>query len=226
MHMSIEPSILYLGTPVVLVSSTNPDGSTNVAPISSCWFLGWTAMLGFDASSQTPHNLERTGECVLNVPSEAQVGQVDALALLTASNPVPPHKRALGYHHAHDKLAAAGLSSQPSELVHPPRVAECPIQLEATVENIQPIATRDPRIRIAVRAIEVRIRKVHVDDALLVSTERNRIDPLRWRPLMMSFRQFFGLGECLHSSRLAQAPESRYAPAPARVERPSAHPAG
>ena len=43
---TIEPKILYFGTPVALISSQNEDGSTNLAPISSFWALGWTAMLG------------------------------------------------------------------------------------------------------------------------------------------------------------------------------------
>jgi flavin reductase (DIM6/NTAB) family NADH-FMN oxidoreductase RutF len=43
---SIEPKILYFGTPVALISSLNEDGSTNLAPMSSFWALGWTLMLG------------------------------------------------------------------------------------------------------------------------------------------------------------------------------------
>jgi flavin reductase (DIM6/NTAB) family NADH-FMN oxidoreductase RutF len=35
---TIEPKILYFGTPVALISSLNEDGSTNLAPIS--FFLG------------------------------------------------------------------------------------------------------------------------------------------------------------------------------------------
>jgi hypothetical protein len=58
MHRTIEPAVLYVGTPVVLVSSLNPDGSANLAPISSLWFLGWNrrranhaiAMLGDPAT--------------------------------------------------------------------------------------------------------------------------------------------------------------------------------
>jgi flavin reductase (DIM6/NTAB) family NADH-FMN oxidoreductase RutF len=42
---TIEPKILYLGTPVARLSSLNEDGSTNLAPISSFWALGWTMML-------------------------------------------------------------------------------------------------------------------------------------------------------------------------------------
>ena len=47
MHTTCAPPILYFGTPVVVVSSLNEDGTTNLAPISSAWWLGWTCVLGF-----------------------------------------------------------------------------------------------------------------------------------------------------------------------------------
>jgi flavin reductase (DIM6/NTAB) family NADH-FMN oxidoreductase RutF len=31
-HLTIEPSILYVGTPVALLSTDNHDGTINVAP--------------------------------------------------------------------------------------------------------------------------------------------------------------------------------------------------
>jgi flavin reductase (DIM6/NTAB) family NADH-FMN oxidoreductase RutF len=37
---TIEPKILYFGTPVALISSLNEDGATNLAPMSSFWALG------------------------------------------------------------------------------------------------------------------------------------------------------------------------------------------
>src|SRR5882757_8671779 len=92
-HKTIEPTILYFGTPVVLVSSLNPDGSANLAPMSSAWWLGWRCMLGFGARSATPQNILRTGECVLNLPSAAMAPFVDRLALTTASDPVPIRSR-------------------------------------------------------------------------------------------------------------------------------------
>lgn len=214
MHRSIEPAILYIGTPVVLVSSLNPDGSTNLAPMSSCWFLGWTAVLGFDASSQTPANIQRTGECVLNLPASELVEHVDRLALATGTARVPLHKRVLGYRHVRDKFACAGLTPLAAELVRPARVRECPIQLEATLEHARPIARRDPRLAVAALEIELRVRRVHVEESLLVDGDSKRIDPERWRPLFMSFRQFYARGPRAHGSRLAEAgPESRYAPA-------------
>ena len=59
-HLSVEPAILYLGTPVVLVSSLNENGSPNLAPMSSAFWLGWRCMLGFEAVSKTPNNIIRT----------------------------------------------------------------------------------------------------------------------------------------------------------------------
>jgi hypothetical protein len=56
-NIAIEPSILYWGTPVVLNSTENPNGTFNLAPISSVFWLGWRCMLGFEASSQTAQNL-------------------------------------------------------------------------------------------------------------------------------------------------------------------------
>src|ERR1700691_6550674 len=96
MHKTIEPTILYFGTPVALISTLTPDGSPNLAPMSSSWWLGWSCMLGLGQMGQTSDNLIRTRECVINLPSESLVTQVDRLALTTGKDPVPPRKTASG----------------------------------------------------------------------------------------------------------------------------------
>ena len=40
MHQVSEPAILYFGTPVVLISTQNENGSYNLAPMSSAFWLG------------------------------------------------------------------------------------------------------------------------------------------------------------------------------------------
>jgi flavin reductase (DIM6/NTAB) family NADH-FMN oxidoreductase RutF len=212
-HRTIDPAILYFGTPVVLVSSTNGDGSPNLAPMSSAWWLGRSCMLGFGARSQTPANIQRTGECVLNLPSVAEVASVNRLARTTGSNPVPAWKAANGYRHERDKFAVAGLTPVPSERVAPPRVAECPVHLEAVLDAVHPLAEQDPVRRGGLVALEVRVVRVHVDDAIRLEGHDDRIDPARWRPLIMSFQHFFGLGDALQPSTLARIPESAYRPA-------------
>ena len=217
--VSIDPAILYFGTPVVLISTLNEDGSANLAPMSSAWWLGKSCMLGLGARSHTPANLERTRECVLNLPSVDLVAAVDRLARTTGSSPVPDYKQAMGYRHARDKFALAGLTELPSTEVAAPRVAECPVQLEATIEASYPLAQNDPARRGYLKAFEARIIKIHVHETIRLEGHRDRIDPERWRPLIMSFCQFFGLGDIVHPSRLAEIPESAYRPP---AEAPSA----
>lgn len=39
---TIEPKILYFGTPVALITTVDGDGKANIGPMSSVWALGWT----------------------------------------------------------------------------------------------------------------------------------------------------------------------------------------
>lgn len=208
MHQTIYPPILYAGTPVVLVGTINPDGTPNVAPISSAWWLNWNCVLGFGASSQTPINLQRTGQCTINLPSANEAHYVDRLARLTSNNPLPPHKRERGYTYCADKFAASGLTPEPAEHVSAPLVRECPLQMEAELSA----AHRLTREAANLVALEVRILKVRARPEILRDSDPNRIDPDRWRPLIMSFCNFYGLGEQIHPSRLAEIPEDLYRP--------------
>jgi flavin reductase (DIM6/NTAB) family NADH-FMN oxidoreductase RutF len=201
MHTVIDPKILYFGTPVVLISTVNEDGSPNLAPMSSAWWLDKNCMLGMSTRSKTVQNLTRTRECVLNLPSAAMVDAVDRLALLTGRNPVPDYKADMGYRYEPNKFDAAGLTPQPSDLVKAPRAAECPVQLEAVVEQIHSFGKEEWHVA----AIEVSIVRVHVDESLLIDGKKNYIDPEKWNPLIMNFCEFFGLTEKIYPSRLAKA---------------------
>lgn len=208
-HTAIEPGILYFGTPVVLISTSNEDGSPNLAPMSSAFWLGWRGMLGLGARSKTTVNLRRTRECVLNLPSDALAAAVDRLALTTGSDPVPPGKVQRGYFHVADKFGRAGLTPVPSETVAPPRVAECPVAMEAVLEAVHPFADDDEAQRGGVVGLEVRIQRVFVHEDIRLPGTSDRIDPDRWRPLIMSFQQLYGLGPRVRSP-LASIPERLY----------------
>ncbi|MGB8010131.1 MAG: flavin reductase family protein [Terriglobales bacterium] len=207
MHRTIDPTILYFGTPVALISTLNPDGSPNLAPMSSAWWLGWSCMLGLGQMGQTSDNLIRTRECVINLPSEALVSHIDRLALTTAKNPVPEKKRQWGYRYESGKFGLAGLTAVKSESVAPPRVGECPVQMEGIVHDFRPFGKN-----VSANVFEVHIVKLHVEENLLVgSVARPHIDPVRWRPLIMSFCRFFGLGGEVHPSRLAESDFMKFA---------------
>lgn len=198
MHKTIEPTILYFGTPVALISTLNPDGTPNLAPMSSAWWLGWSVMLGLGQMGQTSDNLIRTRQCVINLPSDEQVSMVDRLALTTGKDPVPEKKRSWGYRYEGDKFGVSGFTAMPSVQVGAPRVRECPVQMEGIVHDYHPFGKN-----VNANAFEVHIVKLHVEESLLEGEKH--IDPVRWRPLIMSFCRFFGLGGEVHPSRLAES---------------------
>jgi flavin reductase (DIM6/NTAB) family NADH-FMN oxidoreductase RutF len=212
-NTQIEPAILYFGTPVVLIGSTNDDGSFNLAPMSSAWWVGWRCMLGLARNSKTTANMIRTGECVLNLPSADQVGAVDRLARTTGSDPIPPGKIKRGYRHEKDKFGISGLTALRGETVAAPRALECPVQIEAKVADVHDMAQEDDVWRGNLVAIEVRITRVHAHAAIMMDGEADRVDPDKWRPLIMSFQQFYGLTpDKLQRSELGQIPETLYKP--------------
>lgn len=198
MHTAPGLKVLYFGTPVVLISSRNQDGTTNLAPMSSAWWLNQSCMLGLANSGQTTANLLREGECVLNLPSSSMVDAVDRLALTTGKSVVPDYKAKQGYRYEPDKFSLAQLTEQVSELVAPPRVMECPIQLECKVVAAHPFVSAPN-----VTAFEVEVLRAHVEVGLVIPGT-SHVDPIGWDPLIMKFCEFFGGGHNVHASRLAE----------------------
>ncbi|HEY1642681.1 MAG TPA: flavin reductase family protein [Streptosporangiaceae bacterium] len=185
-HVTITPSILYFGTPVVLLSTENEDGSANLAPMSSAWVLGQVIVLGVGIEGQTAANLRRRPELVVNLPAPDQWPAVERLAPLTGRHPVPAGKRGV-FRFEPDKFAAAGLRPEPSDLVAPPRVAECPLQLEARAARAEPGTGGNFVL------VEAEVLRVHADPRLVVPGTQH-VAPDRWSPLIYNFRHYFGLG--------------------------------
>jgi flavin reductase (DIM6/NTAB) family NADH-FMN oxidoreductase RutF len=197
-HLTITPSILYFGTPVVLLSTENADGSANLAPMSSAWGLGQVIVLGVGIEGQTARNLRERPELVINLPAPAQWPLVERLAPLTGRHPVPESKRGT-FRFEPDKFGAAGLSPEPSQLVRPPRVAGCPLQLEAQAARVQPDAGEHFLI------VEARVLRVHADQRIVVPGTQH-VDPERWSPLIYNFRHYFGLGTELGHTFRSETP--------------------
>ncbi|MFC4336985.1 flavin reductase family protein [Salininema proteolyticum] len=192
--------VLYFGTPVVLLGTLNPDGTTNIAPMSSVWWLGRSALLGMGASSQTTANLKRQGQVVINLVPPEMAGAVNKIALLTGSRTPSESKRAKGYRFEADKYGAAGLTERESVLVEPTRVAESPIQLECCLVKARPLGYPEP----FATCFEVHVRRVHVDEGLVLPGT-SHIDPDAWDPLIMKFTEFYGGGSNVAESDLAGA---------------------
>jgi flavin reductase (DIM6/NTAB) family NADH-FMN oxidoreductase RutF len=189
---TIEPKILYFGTPVALISSLNEDGTTNLAPMSSFWALGWTIILGLLDETKTAENLGRHPECVVNLPAPDMWREVEKLAPLTGKNPVPEIK-AKQFRFERDKFEIAGLTPIASELVRPARALQCPVHLEARVNKLHRMGGEKLRELGGGLAAEVEVVRVHVAADLVIG--ESYVDPSKWSPLIYNFRHYFRLAE-------------------------------
>ncbi len=181
-HPTVNPKVLYVGTPIALITTMSPDGSVNIEPMSSSWALGRTIAPGWEASSQTLANLARDGQCVINYPHADRWAQVGAIATLTGHNPPAAHK-ADQFTYTNDKWTPGGFTRQPSDTVRPPRIAECAIQCEAEVQAIHEPAGPD---RAGFRIVETYVRTIHADRHF-VDTVTTHIDTDVWSPLLYVF---------------------------------------
>ncbi|NTF43884.1 hypothetical protein A6U86_25845 [Rhizobium sp. AC27/96] len=193
-HIVIKPSVLYVGTPVVLISSLNPDGTTNISPMSSAWALFDRIVLGLTCTSKGGENALRERQLVLNFPSPDLWRKIEAIAPTTGRNPVPPHKERIGYRFESDKFDVGDFTPQAADLVRPLRIAECPIQIEAEVMASHEPGGEWPSERPeAFRIIEVKAVRVHAHRGIVVPGT-NHIDTSTWSPLLYVFRHYFGIG--------------------------------
>jgi len=181
---SFLPTMFYYGFPVVLLTTTDKDGNADVTPISSTFTLGANAVIALVKLNKAYHNVMEVPEVVFNLPTAAMWEKVEAIAPYTAQNPVPPQKMGK-YTYTDDKFSIGGFTQLPSEKVRPPRIAECPIQAEAKVKNMN---DRDAYV-----LVELEFVQVHAEDHLVM--EGNKINPLEWEPLIYNFKHYYGLGE-------------------------------
>ena len=196
-HLTIEPSILYVGTPVELLSTENPDGTFNLAPMSSAWALG-DVVLGLGTEGQTAANLQRRPDLVINFPSPSLWRNVERIAGCTGRDPVPAGKQAR-FRYEPAKFETAGLTPVASELVRPPRVAECPLQFEARAVDVRLDAEGNFLV------VQAKVLCVHADERVVVPGT-SYVDPGAWSPLIYNFRHYFGLGSELGESFRTETP--------------------
>ena len=121
--------------PIALVSTVDRNGIANLAPFSFFAGVGSApptllfcpALRGFDsthpaARKDTLHNVEATGEFVVNVVSDTIAVKANA-----TSAEVPPEV---------DEFELAEFTPVASQAVRPPRVAESPAQMECKLLQI------------------------------------------------------------------------------------------
>ena len=195
--LAIEPSVFYFGTPVALLTTVKPgDETANITPISSAWALDDTYVLGLSNSGQAMGNLRESGEVVINLP-DARLWDSIEIAETTGAEEVPSHKREK-YRYEQDKWALGGFTPLPSGIVLPPRIAECPVQMEARVTNMTPLDEEgDATI------VHAKVLRTHVHQTLAVPGT-SHVDLDAWKPMYYTFRHYFSQGERLGANFRAE----------------------
>ena|SRR5215472_13903535 len=192
--IAISPEILYFGTPVAVISTLNPDGTTNLAAMSSFWALGDRFMLGLTRFGQSWANLERSPDCVVNLPSPDEWEYVERLGHTTGRAELTDYHRGAGITYAGDKFATSGFTPMASECVAPFRVAECPVHIEA-----RRLAINAPSDDAPFAYVEVQKLRVHAQRRVL-NLPGTRFDIKSWSPLFYMFRHYYGKGAHLGKS--------------------------
>jgi flavin reductase (DIM6/NTAB) family NADH-FMN oxidoreductase RutF len=155
--------------PIAFVSSVGSDGVHNLAPFS--FFAGVSAdppvicfcpmVRSSDGKKKdTLHNIEATGEFVVNMVSEELVAQMNI-----CSGEYPPDV---------DEFALSGLTPVSSDLVKPPRVKEARISMECKLRQVIPVSDRP----LGASIVLGEILRFHVQDELFNDF---KIDPDRLR---------------------------------------------
>ncbi len=179
---------LMIGTivprPIAWVSSLDAAGTLNLAPFS--YFngissrpplislsIGHRKFGGELVKKDTLRNIEATGEFVINIPGEELAAQVNQ-----SSAEYPPDV---------SELSEVGLTTVPSEIVKPPRVAECRVAMECKLERV--VMLGKPRALNGLVIAEV--VRWHVDDAIW-DADAAMVDVERLKPLSRLGGSYFG----------------------------------
>jgi flavin reductase (DIM6/NTAB) family NADH-FMN oxidoreductase RutF len=167
------------------------------------WALDDRLVCGLGLLGQGLANLQRTREAVVNLPSPSLWAHVERLAPTTGRDPVPEEKARMGYRFEAHKFERAGLTPLSSDTVGPPRVAECPLQLEARLLGVRGSAMTPEQAEPGFAIAELQVTRVHAHEDITVPGTHH-VDAERWGPLLYVFRHYVGAGRRLGSNFRAQ----------------------
>jgi flavin reductase (DIM6/NTAB) family NADH-FMN oxidoreductase RutF len=179
--------------PIAWVATQSRTGVVNVAPFSYFQAVrSRPALVSICIGQRTSHgqyvdkdslrNIKDTGELVINIAGEASLDKLNQTAA-----EYPPEI---------SEAEAVGLAMVAGELVAPPRIAECPVQMECTLDRI--IVLGETPVTSMVIAKVVR---VHIADSVW-DPDAGAVDPRKLRPLArLGGTHYATLGEIMSRPR-------------------------
>ncbi len=153
--------------PIAWVSTISAAGVANLAPFSFFQVIcddppTLMVNVGLHAGHRikdTVCNVLETGELVIHLVSRA------AAETMNATSATLPHD--------HSEFALAGISTLPSSLVKPPRIADASVAFECELAEIKPYPADHPRQFL----IFAKVLLGHIDDAVMA--DERHVDPAK-----------------------------------------------
>lgn len=161
--VSVKPFRPVYPSPAALVTCVDADGRPNIITLGEAFNISIARPVIVGIAIARPrysHGLITAArEFVVNLPTAAMVEAVDRCGS-TSGREV-------------DKFAAFGLTAVPAEVVRPPLIAECPLNVECRLLAVQEVGDHDLFLGEAVAQ--------HVDESAVDADGRalvDRLDPL------------------------------------------------
>ena len=175
--IDFKGSVILNPVPVVLITSKNKAGKTNV------FTVGWTGTINTKPPmlyiSIRPERLsyeyiKESMEFVVNLPSSDLVKKVDYCGVISGKK--------------NDKITEMGFTLKESHNVSVPYIDECPVNIECIVKNIIPLGTHDMFIAEVVAShvnedLLDEKGKIHFENANMMSYCHGEYFPLSKKPI-------------------------------------------
>lgn len=175
--IDFKGSVILNPVPVVLITSNNNAGKTNV------FTVGWTGTINTKPPmlyiSIRPERLsyeyiKESMEFVVNLPSSDLVKKVDYCGVRSGKK--------------NDKITEMGFTLKQSHSVSVPYIDECPVNIECKVKNIIPLGTHDMFIAEVVGShvnedLLDEKGKIHFENANMMSYCHGEYFPLSKKPI-------------------------------------------
>ena len=175
--VSIPPKRPIYPSPAALITSIDSEGKPNIITLAEVFNLSIAqpVIVGIAiAKPRYSHQLIReSGEFVVNLPTADMVRTVDRCGTVSGRDV--------------NKFEEFELTPIPAEQVRPPLIAECPVNIECRVLEIEEIGDHD--------LFKGEVLAQHVDEACLDAHGRIRIATLN--PLNFILGEYWSIGKRL-----------------------------
>jgi len=172
MKVKKSPWTALFPCPVVLVTCVGSDGKPNI--ITLAW-VGTVCSdppmvgLGIRPQRHSYGLIEDSGEFVVNIPTKHILKETDICGMVSGEDV--------------DKFSETGLTPEPAEIVKPPLIKECPVNIECIVRK---------KIILGVHHLFIgEIMCVHVDQDIL--DQQGRINFKKASPFVYNQGEYWSL---------------------------------